>query len=423
MELTKPKLSLLNTTALVQYFLLFIFVTVHGSVYWIAVWRDIPVKPAIIFFIVFFVWSIFKLSIHRFVIIYIFFNIIIHGLDGYIQEKQIITSEALQAVMPYLVYVFLVWVFYKLNPEKALTRFMKFVAFLSAFSIVCFTIQTIFGVNSFSPISHMLSERGLYGFLLYSGATNDLLRNYGMFGEPGIYQIIINTAIFIMLFWKDRLFFSGTEYKTILTILIITLITINSTIGFIEFGCLLCGAIFTSSHIMKKRIISIATVIVVMALADYFFNGDESIIIKNLIDKIVAMDIGNHVDGFDENTSGGARLYILSIVADAFRNNMLWGIGDSGLMNLLSLSARWQEGGTGNALGIYLIRRGIIPTLSVIIPILYRCYKNKRAAVEFWMIILLFFITTLAQSQIMYASYILIAFGDMCKSTRKLEST
>ena len=408
-----------NVNAIVQYFFLFVIATIHGTVYWSDVWRDIPLKPAIIFFIVFIVWCSFRLSLHKFLLIYILLNIAIHGIDGLVQENRVFGSEAVQAVMPFLVYIFLVWVFYKLNPQKALTRFVKFVAAISLFSVVCFTIQIIIGLEFFSPISQMLNGRGLYGFFLYSVATHDILRNYGIFGEPGIYQIIVNVAIFIMLFWKRRLDFSNKMYTNVLIVLIITLITINSTIGYIELMCIFGGVVIKGSKTLKKRIGIVIIIMCIAAIGDFVLSGDESIIMKNLINKIIAMSIGDYAVGFNEATSGGARLYILSIIAEAFNDSMLWGIGDKGLNNLLSLSATWKDGGTGNALGIYLIRRGLIPTIAVVLPILYRCYKTKESIVEYTVIVLMFFLTALAQSQIMYASYMLLAFGDICKNVRE----
>ncbi len=414
----KPnKYSSIDVKAFMQYLLLFVFFTVHGSAYWLDVWSDIKAKPAIIFILVFTLWYLFKLSIHKFIIIYISFNLFIHGIDAYVQEDKIIGSEAMQQVMPFFVYLFLIWVFYKIDSINALTRFVKLTTLMAFFSIICFTIQNIYGQSFFSPISNMLDERGLYGFLLYVVATKDLLRNYGMFGEPGIYQIIVNTAIFVMLFWKKYINVTDKDYQHMLAILIIALITIHSAVGFIELACIILGLLIKGSSILKKRMAMVVMVLIILVSIDYMNAGDESLIYKFFINKIMEMDIGNTTAGFDENTSGGARLYVLSMVFDSFKDNMLWGIGENGLNHLLGYSTRWTEGGTGNALGLYLIRRGLLPTLAVVVPIMYRCYKNRENMVEFLVIFSMFFITAFAQSQLMYTSYMLLAFGDVCKNS------
>ncbi len=44
----------------------------------------------------------------------------------------------------------------------------------------------------------------LHGMFLYSHRTVDM-RNVSIFTEPGIYQMILNTAIFVLLFLRDKL--------------------------------------------------------------------------------------------------------------------------------------------------------------------------------------------------------------------------
>lgn len=72
----------------------------------------------------------------------------------------------------------------------------------------------------------------LHGMFLYSHRTVDM-RNVSIFTEPGIYQMVLNTAIFVLLFLRDKLVsFSDKKVGRALMILSCALLSTQSTTGY-----------------------------------------------------------------------------------------------------------------------------------------------------------------------------------------------
>ena len=52
---------------------------------------------------------------------------------------------------------------------------------------------------------------------------------------PGVYQIVLNAALFVLLFWKKKLYFGNEkQYRTATVIVLLTLITCQSTTGYLS---------------------------------------------------------------------------------------------------------------------------------------------------------------------------------------------
>ena len=102
-----------------------------------------------------------------------------------------------------------------------LIRFIKLAAFLTGLSLVVYLISQVFpGVwGHLSPFSFFLSfgdttwldsvnrivvNYRADGLLLYVDRGFDHTRNVGIFREPAVYQILLNSAIFVLLFMKPK---------------------------------------------------------------------------------------------------------------------------------------------------------------------------------------------------------------------------
>lgn len=89
----------------------------------------------------------------------------------------------------------------------------------------------------------------LHGMFLYSHRTVDM-RNVSIFTEPGIYQMVLNTAIFVLLFLRDKLVsFSDKKVGRALMILSCALLSTQSTTGYIS----LCFIVLFYMFFEKKR--------------------------------------------------------------------------------------------------------------------------------------------------------------------------
>ena len=108
--------------------------------------------------------------------------------------------------------------------ENFVNRFVKSVAFFAFVSVICWLI-TIVVPNlyenltffSYSPFSrriyttntnYTLSPVYYHGILLYVMRTgNELTRNNGIFNEPGLYQMVLNTALYFTMFFLKNLIY------------------------------------------------------------------------------------------------------------------------------------------------------------------------------------------------------------------------
>lgn len=184
-----------------------------------------------------------------------------------------------------------------IDPEEFTARFIRTVSILAAVSLVIFLGYFIGGTDFWSPItSHLPVARSVrpplgaqYGMFFLCFNYFDSTRNSYIFGEPGEYQLVISTALFLILFVKSRL--SEKERKYYLLILLITMVTIQSTTGYMNLVILLVCAFFNKdktgevdTDLIKKFLFF---VVIAAAIAVIFFDGGDYFINKVLTEKIV----------------------------------------------------------------------------------------------------------------------------------------
>ena len=184
-----------------------------------------------------------------------------------------------------------------IDPENFTARFIRVVSILAAVSLVIFLGYSIVGTEFWTPItSHLPLAREekpslgpQYGMFFLCFNYFDPTRNSYIFGEPGEYQLVISTALFLLLFVKSKL--SERERKIFLIILLITMVTIQSTTGYFSLAVILVCALLnrdssakSNTSILKKFLIGI---IIFSIIGVLFFDGWDYYINKVLTEKIV----------------------------------------------------------------------------------------------------------------------------------------
>lgn len=134
--------------------------------------------------------------------------------------------------------IILVATFYVVTYSKSvfIGYFVKIITFLAFFSLITW------GINIVSPqalkMFPNLTNTSGFGFkwCVFSNVctTRNLgfdgyLRNFGIFREPGVYQIFLNIAIFFVLFCGEKF----KRKKSRIVILVLTILTTFSTAGVI----------------------------------------------------------------------------------------------------------------------------------------------------------------------------------------------
>lgn len=152
-------------------------------------------------------------------------------------------------------YLFLVMIYLSvflclqlIDIDAIMELFYKSMVFICLYSLVVYGIRVFFpGFLSHFPIITNVANIDFY----FCGLSNaivhpgGLIRNYGPFREPGVFQMFVVIALIYCLFKKEKI----NIFNSI--ILIITLCTTFSTTGYIALFLLLAAFLFHNNKINK----------------------------------------------------------------------------------------------------------------------------------------------------------------------------
>lgn len=200
-----------------------------------------------------------------------------------------------------------VYIIYDYDRKNFCTYYIKIVAFLAEISLFLFLIQTINPevLKTILP-QHVVGSQTYYGAIIYTMAVGHTTRNVGVFAEPGLYQIVLSTGLFMLLFMDEKINVNDTKKKWYIILLLITLITAQSTTGYISAIILIATFLFsrqTKKHSTIKRVLIVA---IGMFLVWDFSKGTEGLIYSTILEKM--FDVNTGALNLSQNT-GSARLY------------------------------------------------------------------------------------------------------------------
>ena len=171
----------------------------------------------------------------------------------------------IRIIAQFFVEILVVWLAVSTNKQYFWERYVKTVVFFASISLILWFLSVL-QINIWDQITpevdSLMSYRiysdsstyqefsyKLHGMFLYSHRTVDM-RNVSIFTEPGIYQMVLNTAIFVLLFLRDKLVsFSDKKVGRALMILSCALLSTQSTTGYIS----LCFIVLFYMLFEKKR--------------------------------------------------------------------------------------------------------------------------------------------------------------------------
>ena len=228
--------------------------------------------------------------------------------------------------------LFAAMVAYKTDKEKAADRYVNIVCLFSVISVTMFIAsllapeftRTLLGLSFVQDITFSSGEGWInsrtwnyYGHWLYSfGRESD--RNCGLYTEPGLYAIVLVSALILLLFKSNKLDKSSKKIKRDVFIIVITLITAASATGFIM--AIVVFAIYFLQQ--KKRSvydkgtsklrnfgILVATIIAI-ASVDYAIRGNASFLYQYLLSKFNGLGFQTAMQ-MSGGSTGNARLMVL----------------------------------------------------------------------------------------------------------------
>lgn len=404
--------GVINIRNIIQFFLIYLMIIMHGAVIWSAVIGDSYANLLIIALIALMVISRFHLPFRKTYLLYCAATAACYFISALMNGIGLSAGLNIKTAIIIDINILVASVAVNLNQQKAVTIFVKIVSILAGISVICFFGQQLIGTGIFpsSLFPYINWGRGHWGYLIYSYTEDQ--RNYGIFYEPGVYQVLLNSALYLLLFRNDELLLKEKSNQKNLILILIAIATAGSTTGYISMIILLVGFLIkkhnTHTKLKKyeRQLILIVLLMICFIAFDYIRNGSNSFFSMYVIEKLNETNIttGN----FNYDTSGGARLFIIDQAMDALRTNPLFGVGSISLSNAIA-NEFWSGFGTGNVLFNTIATKGLVTLLITIVPVFYIAYRNRRSKIEFIVFLLIYINTVVAQSQLLYGSFVLLA--------------
>lgn len=300
---------------------------------------------------------------------------------------------------------------YKSNEENFITVYVKLVSALSLISLVLWGVSWISPsiLTKFLTPSVAISYGGstFYGKLFYV-MRDDLSRNCGIYTEPGRFQVILNVALFFLLFYRGKIKISDKQYFRYVVIVIIALISAQSTTGYITFLAIVLGFILVrqpglyQGKKIKTWILILLAITFSALVVDFNVHGSESIISKAFLSKTMSENT------FDLNASTGK--YRLASIQLTWQSIIKHPLG-VGYENLEILKSSAELASAGNGLLSTMAALGVVPVFYLLLWMFKPVFFSMNSKIVFWVFFIMLLNTTLSQTYLFYPSYIAVAYA------------
>ncbi|MCD8235241.1 MAG: O-antigen ligase family protein [Prevotellaceae bacterium] len=392
--------------------LAFLMVILTGAVYWSAYGFESYAALLAVFGFTVLVCCAFLKGIPRWYLIYVIVTAACYFISAFMNGIGLSEGLNIKTAFQIDIYLLIVLTAYAIDKRRTINYFVNIVVFVSAISLVFYTIQTVLGRESVSSLfSYLNWGRGHYVNLLYTYAANDT-RNYSIFYEPGVFQIVTTASLYLLIFAKQYFNMGSKRYGISVVVLIASVLTCGSTTGYLNMLILLIGVLFLRRKSKTQtRLIWLFAAVVIFLVYDYMVNGDASVINTYVIEKM--FDISSDSSDVYYQSSGGARYFMFNMAITALKENPFFGIGNTRVSAAIG-ETFFSGFGTGNGLCAMIASKGLITTIATISPIIYMAYRNRGSAVQFWTFILIYFNTVVAQStnSLMCCAFVLLAITE-----------
>lgn len=229
------------------------------------------------------------------------------SLFAVVFERLYSGGVGLEAWLRWGVPVLLVYYTFSIDKEQFLHRWTKLVVFMCIISLAIWLgcqINVDF-MRGIMPTHYSMGKSVAYwtsstnavyqteygdGLFFYSIRYFEPDRNNGVFSEPGLYQMLLNATLFVLLFMGDKVNITNKQQLKYSAIIFITLITCKSTSGYLSFVVIMLMYMMKRNqeeHKNKNRIIVVILLGVAVLLAEYSINGANSILYSQLLRKIL----------------------------------------------------------------------------------------------------------------------------------------
>lgn len=296
---------------------------------------------------------------------------------------------------------------YKYDEENFCSRFIRLILFLAIVSLLFYVVGLIHA--DFLIRNHLLHKVQMktltytdyYCNLFYALRIRELDRNVGMFCEPGLYHIVLISAIYILIFYPER---SKIRHRYMaLAVLIGTLITTKSATGMLSLFIVIGGILFSNRRNFNRRFRRIcwscAWAVSAIVAMDLVINGNGSFIYKTLFEKILNI-------GSSKPTTGSVRMQTIKTMTRLILSNPL----GYGFFYVTDYMKMYAEHAVGARIFITAGAVGVIPICYCLYYYFKKGYDNRKQMVQFAVLILLYFNIALAQSREFYPAILVLFY-------------
>lgn len=327
-------------------------------------------------------------------------------------------GAGISVLVDYISKILIMYIAYSFDKEKFPYRFVRIVYIYAVISLVYYGISQISPmiVKSLTPF-HLYKEdykTMFHGLWLYVLREAEIDRNTGIFMEPGLYQIVLSTCLYLLLFYKKTLGMESKIRERYILIFILTIITTKSTSGLLGMMFLIAIYFITKKDGAKRKILILFMCLLIILGIDYSINPDNSIIMKNFVSKLV--DDSKQINL--SASSGRYRMQAVEICLETIGDHPL-GIGYD---NTLSILFAKYPGAAGAALAIDIMALGIIPVLIILCEFLRQSVRNRQSVYNVIIFIFFYLNAALAQSSIFYPTLVIIAYIENEKYARQFNA-
>lgn len=309
----------------------------------------------------------------------------------------------------WLIQIMAIYTAYLLDKAAFITRYVKTIAFYATVSLACFMLQK-------TGLWQAITPEITYGGMQFKGILpihvaglhgDKIGRNLGIFYEPGVYQIPLNTALYFLLFFQDRISMYAKKRNIYFLLILLALITAKSTTGYLGFGAIYASYIITTTRSKKQKGLFVFAIIAVVVLMDFLMNGESSVIFAVVINKLF------DANGFNLAASGSGfyRVRTIEYVIEVIRRYPMGAGYDNYNAYILSQKQYLNE-----LVGVECLKAfayyGAPQMIMVYAYLLKTAWQRKRNLVQWILIVFLYINTTMAQSEIFYPALVILFLFD-----------
>lgn len=410
-----------SKTAVQQYIFIYLIFIMTGSRVWCNAFSRTPqivLGIELIVLIIYIIKRITQCGIYRCQYNELFITFLL-GVVAFVRFN--VGGTGIRVWLEWCTYICIAWMAITICPNTFRERFLRMVYIFALISLVGFTFQVLFPnviklilprYDSNFSYSIWISESEYnsfhykaWGRFFFSFDEMHFTKNAGIYSEPGCYQIILNSALFILLFLPQF----GQEIcdrKMIryFTVISIALVTCQSTTGYIAYLVILLTYLLGRKAVTNKfqhRISIILICVGLLIVVEYYINGMNSLIYKSVLSKVFSQS-----HQLDLTASTG--VYRLGTIYSSLSTMIKHPLG-VGYDQANMIISNYMEGSAGAVLLVAGAAIGVVPMLVIILWTIYPALKNRELTVfQKCLFVFLFFNLELAQSEEIYAGFIII---------------